>query len=83
MAIHDAAGDLPIRAIKLSRDPLTKLSWGVCHLEMNSVLDSMHLFRKFEDNPPIVDGKTVSELILNVLIVGPEALRKRSGPEAF
>lgn len=58
-SIEHASSDLPIRSVRIGRDPLTNTSRGVCYVELNSVLDSMQLYNKLAATPPVVDGKQV------------------------
>lgn len=58
--IQHAGSDLPIRSVRIGRDPLTNTSRGVCYIELNSVLDSMQLHNKLAHSPPTIDNKQVS-----------------------
>lgn len=58
--IQHAGGDLPIRSVRIGRDPLTNTSRGVCYIELNSVLDSMQLHNKLAHAPPNIDNKQVT-----------------------
>lgn len=58
-SIEHVSSDLPIRSVRIGRDPLTNTSRGVCYVELNSVLDSMQLHNKLAASPPIVEGKQV------------------------
>lgn len=60
--IQHAGSDLPIRSVRIGRDPLTNTSRGVCYIELNSVLDSMQLHNKLAHSPPTIDNKQVSIL---------------------
>lgn len=60
--IQHAGSDLPIRSVRIGRDPLTNTSRGVCYIELNSVLDSMQLHNKLAHSPPTIDNKQVSVL---------------------
>jgi RNA-binding protein 5/10 len=53
---------LPIKSIKIGRDPLTQTSRGVCYVEMNSVVDAMFLHNQLLGEPPTIDEKLVSSL---------------------
>lgn len=59
-SIEPLSNDLPIRSVRIGRDPLTNTSRGVCYVELNSVLDSMQLYNKLAADPPIIDNKQVS-----------------------
>jgi len=50
---------LPLKSVRIGRDPLTTMSRGVCYVEMNSVVDSMFLHNQLLADPPMIDGKTV------------------------
>ena len=50
---------LPIKSIKIGRDPLTQTSRGVCYVEMNSVVDAMFLHNQLLGEPPTIDEKLV------------------------
>jgi len=58
--IQHAGSDLPIRSVRIGRDPLTNTSRGVCYIELNSVLDSMQLHNKLAHSPPTIDNKLVT-----------------------
>lgn len=49
---------LPIRSVRIGRDPATNMSRGVCYLEMNSVVDAMYLHNALQTSCPVVDGRT-------------------------
>ena len=51
---------LPIKSIRIGRDPLTQTSRGVCYVEMNSVVDAMFLHNQLLGAPPTIDDKLVS-----------------------
>lgn len=51
---------LPIKSIKVGRDPVTRASLRVCHVEMNSVADSVFLHNQLIGEPPCIDDKLVS-----------------------
>lgn len=59
-AIQHVGSDLPIRSVRIGRDPLTNTSRGVCYLDLNSVLDSMQLHNKLAHSPLTIDGKQVT-----------------------
>lgn len=50
--------NLPIRSVKIARDPFTNISKGGCYLEMNNVVDAFNLFNTLKSNVPEIDGKT-------------------------
>ena len=50
---------LPIKSIRIGRDPLTQTSRGVCYVEMNSVVDAMFLHNQLLGEPPTIDDKLV------------------------
>jgi len=50
---------LPLKSVRIGRDPLTNMSRGVCYVEMNSVVDSMFLHNQLIADPPYIDGKQV------------------------
>jgi len=50
---------LPLKSVRIGRDPLTNMSRGVCYVEMNSVVDSMFLHNQLLAEPPIIDGRQV------------------------
>jgi len=51
--------NIPLKSVRIGRDPLTNTSRGVCYVEMNSVVDSMFLHNQLLANPPLIDGKRV------------------------
>ena len=51
---------LPIKSIRIGRDPLTNTSRGICYVEMNSVVDARFLHNQLLGEPPTIDGKLVS-----------------------
>jgi len=51
---------LPIKSIRIGRDPLTQTSRGVCYVEMNSVVDAMFLHNQLLGEPPTIDDKLAS-----------------------
>lgn len=65
--IQHAGSDLPIRSVRIGRDPLTNTSRGVCYIELNSVLDSMQLHNKLAHAPPTIDNKQVSHVEIFLL----------------
>jgi len=50
---------LPLKSVRIGRDPLTNMSRGVCYVEMNSVVDSMFLHNQLIAEPPVIDGRQV------------------------
>ena len=50
---------LPLKSVKIGRDPVTLLSRGVCLVEMNSVVDSMFLHNQLIADPLNIDGRIV------------------------
>jgi len=50
---------LPLKSVRIGRDPLTNMSRGVCYVEMNSVVDSMFLHNQLIADPPLIDGRQV------------------------
>ena len=65
--IQHAGSDLPIRSVRIGRDPLTNTSRGVCYIELNSVLDSMQLHNKLAHAPPTIENKQVSSVLIYFL----------------
>lgn len=59
-AIQHACTDLPIKSVRIGRDPLTNLSRGVCFVELDSVYDAMTLFNKLMSRPPTIDNKAIN-----------------------
>ena len=59
-AIQHASTDLPIKSVRIGRDPLTNISRGVCFVELDSVYDAMTLFNKLMSRPPTIDGKQIN-----------------------
>merc|ERR1719427_395526 len=51
---------LPLKSVRIGRDPATTMSRGVCYVEMNSIVDSMFLHNQLIANPPTIDGRQVS-----------------------
>ena len=54
---------LPLKSVRIGRDPLTNMSRGVCYVEMNSVVDSMFLHNQLFAEPPVIDGRQVEVII--------------------
>lgn len=52
--------NLPIKSLKIGRDPLTNTSRGVCYVDMNTVVDAMFLHNQLLGEPPTIDDKLVS-----------------------
>ena len=50
---------LPLKNVKIGRDPPTGMSRGVCYVEMNSVVDAMFLHNQLIASPPCIDGRVV------------------------
>jgi len=50
---------LPLKSVRIGRDPLTNMSRGVCYVEMNSVVDSMFLHNQLIAEPPVIDDRQV------------------------
>lgn len=50
---------LPLKSVRIGKDPLTNTSRGVCYVEMNSVVDAMFLHNQLFANPPTIDGKKI------------------------
>ena len=50
---------LPLKSVKIGRDPITLLSRGVCYVEMNSVVDSMFLHNQLIADSLTIDGRVV------------------------
>ena len=50
---------LPMKSVRIGRDPLTNMSRGVCYVEMNSVVDSKFLHNQLIADPPLIDGRQV------------------------
>lgn len=49
---------LPIKSVRIGRDPLNNISRGVCYLEMNNTNDSMRLFAGLSDVGSLeIDGR--------------------------
>ena len=57
---------LPIKSIRIGRDPLTQTSRGVCYVEMNSVVDAMFLHNQLLGEPPTIDDKLVSIRLISI-----------------
>jgi len=53
-------GSLPIKSVRIGRDPLNNISRGVCYLDMNNTGDAMRLFAGLSDAGVInIDGREV------------------------
>lgn len=51
-------GSLPIKSVRVGRDPLTNTSRGVCYLEMNNTSDAMRLFNGLSEAGRLdIDGR--------------------------
>ena len=57
--LHTLQGvsELPIRSVRIGRDPQTGASRGVCYIELNSVVDAMHLNNYLTHKTPLIDGR--------------------------
>lgn len=51
---------LPIRSVRIGRDPVTHASLCICYLEMNSVVDSVSLHNTLRDTELDIDDRRVS-----------------------
>ena len=51
--------ELPIKRVRVGRDPATNVSRGVCYVEMNSVSDAMFLHNRLLGEPPTIDDRLV------------------------
>ena len=51
--------NLPLKSVKIGRDPITLLGRGVCYVEMNSVVDSMFLHNQLIADSLTIDGRIV------------------------
>ena len=49
---------LPIRSVRLGRDPVTGASRGFCYLELGSVVDAMQLSQQLQSEPLVVEGRS-------------------------
>merc|ERR1712107_340191 len=47
----------PIKDITIGRDKLTKMSRGVCYVEMQSIMDAMLLYNVLQQDSISIDGK--------------------------
>lgn len=57
-------GSLPIKSVRIGRDPASNVSRGVCYLDMNSTGDAMRLFAGLSDaGRLIIDGREGTVLI--------------------
>ena len=53
-----SVGSLPIKSVRIGRDPLNNISRGVCYLDMNSTGDAMRLFAGLSEAGVInIDGR--------------------------
>lgn len=50
---------LPIRSVRIGRDPVTNTSFGVCYIEMNCIFEAVYLHNALVTASPIIDGKQV------------------------
>uniref|UniRef100_A0A1B6FBC1 RNA-binding protein 5 n=2 Tax=Cuerna arida TaxID=1464854 RepID=A0A1B6FBC1_9HEMI len=50
--------NLPIKSVRIGRDPVTGTSLGVCYIEMNYVMDATFLHNALLMAAPEIDGKT-------------------------
>lgn len=66
---------LPIKSIRVGRDPLTHTSRGICYVELNSVPDAMMLHNQLLGEPPTIDGRIVSVCYLRQERGGRETTR--------
>lgn len=49
--------NLPIKSVRIGRDPITNTSLGVCYIEMNYVMDATFLHNALFQKAPEIDGK--------------------------
>ncbi|KAF0289041.1 RNA-binding protein 5 [Amphibalanus amphitrite] len=49
---------LPIRSVRLGREPVTGASRGICYLELASVVDAMQLNQQLQAEPLVVEGRS-------------------------
>ena len=52
--------DNPIKELKIARDSLTNTSCGVCHVEMNTIVEAISLHNTLLSEPHVIDDKLVS-----------------------
>jgi len=71
---------LPLKSVRIGRDPLTNMSRGVCYVEMNSVVDSMFLHNQLIADPPYIDGRQVE--VSYHKQVGPQVVSNTSQNQA-
>lgn len=71
---------LPLKSVRVGRDPLTNMSRGVCYVEMNSVVDSMFLHNQLIADPPVIDGRQVE--VSYHKQVGPQVVSNTSQNQA-
>lgn len=65
---------LPIRSVRIGRNPLTNVSKGLCYLEMNNVVDAMYLHNALiVEDALLIDGKEVLVSYCKLGPVGPLA----------
>ncbi|XP_050422171.1 RNA-binding protein 5 [Adelges cooleyi] len=65
---------LPIRSVRIGRNPVTNVSKGICYLEMNNVVDAMYLHNALVvEDPLLIDGKEVLVSYCKLTPVGPVA----------
>lgn len=65
---------LPIRSVRIGRNPVTNVSKGICYLEMNNVVDAMYLHNALiVEDPLLIDGKEVLVSYCKLGPVGPMA----------
>lgn len=49
--------NLPIKSVRIGRDPITNTSLGVCYIEMNYVMDATFLHNALFQKSPEIDGR--------------------------
>lgn len=57
---------LPIKSVRIGRDPLNNISRGICYLDMNNTNDAMRLFAGLSDIGRLeIDGREGCFFLLN------------------
>ncbi|TRY70300.1 hypothetical protein TCAL_02457 [Tigriopus californicus] len=71
LTVLNKLNDRPIKAIRIGRDNLTNMSFGVCYIDMNTLVDAISLHNTLLGQPPIIDDKLISVSYLQTKTLTP------------
>lgn len=71
LTVLNKLNDRPIKAIRIGRDNLTNMSFGICYIDMNTLVDAISLHNTLLGQPPIIDDKLISVSYLHTKTLTP------------